>query len=66
MQMAERIKEGLISRGVNDYTAILQSKAIIYRILQRQAMTLSYVDAFWLLGVLFLAVIPLIIFLREK
>lgn len=66
LQMAERIKQGLISRGVNDYTALLQSKAIIYRILQRQALTLSYVDAFWLLGVLFLAVIPLIFFLREK
>jgi DHA2 family multidrug resistance protein len=65
-QMAERIKEGLIYRGENAYTAALQSKAILYHILQQQATTLSYVDAFWLLGVMFLAVIPLTFFLRGK
>jgi DHA2 family multidrug resistance protein len=66
MQMAERIKEGLIYRGENAYTAVIQSKAILYRILQQQALTLSYVDAFWLLGVMFLAVVPLTFFLKGK
>jgi DHA2 family multidrug resistance protein len=65
-QMAERIKDGLIYRGENAYTAALQSKAVIYHIMQQQALTLSYVDAFWLLGVMFLAVIPLTFFLRGK
>ena len=65
-QMAERIKDGLIYKGENAYTAAIQSKAILYHILQQQAVTLSYVDAFWLLGVMFLAVIPLTFFLRGK
>jgi DHA2 family multidrug resistance protein len=64
-QMVERVKDGLIYRGENAYTAAIHSKAIIYHILQQQAMTLSYVDAFWLIGVMFLAVIPLTFFLRE-
>ena len=65
-QMLERIKEALIYSGENAYTAAIQSKAIVYRILEQQARTLSYVDAFWLLAVLFLAVIPLTFFLKEK
>ena len=66
VNMAATIKAGLMSRGESAYTAAIQSKAIIYRIMQRQAMTLSYIDAFWVLGVMFLLVIPLIFFLREN
>lgn len=64
--MAERIKEYLIYRGENAYTAALQARTLMYHILQQQAMALSYVDAFWLLGVMFLAVIPLTFFLRDN
>jgi DHA2 family multidrug resistance protein len=65
-QMAEKIMDGLMHGGANAYIAALQSKAVIYHILQGQAMTLSYVDAFWSLGVMFLAVIPLTLFLRQR
>jgi MFS transporter, DHA2 family, multidrug resistance protein len=65
-QMADSIRAGLMHAGENAYTAAVQSKAIIYRLVQQQATTLSYVDAFWLLGIMFLAVIPLTFFLREK
>jgi DHA2 family multidrug resistance protein len=65
-QLIERITEGLIYSGQNAYTAAIQSKAILYRILQQQALTLSYVDAFWLLAVMFLAVVPLTFFLKGK
>ena len=65
-RMLEMIKAGLISRGESAYTAAIHSKAIIYRILQQQAMTLSYIDAFWILGVMFLLIMPLIFFLRDS
>lgn len=65
VRMLDTIKAGLISRGESAYTAAIHSKAIIYRIMQQQAMTLSYIDAFWILGVMFLLTIPLIFFLRE-
>jgi MFS transporter, DHA2 family, multidrug resistance protein len=64
--MTEAIKNGLISRGVDAYTAVIGSKALIYRILQQQAAMLSYTDAFRLIGYMFLAIIPLAFFLREK
>ena len=65
-RMAEAIKAGLISRGDSAYTAAIHSKAIIYRLVQQQAMTLSYIDAFWILGVMFLLMIPLVFLLRER
>lgn len=64
-KMAETIKAGLISRSESAYTAAIHSKAIIYRLVQQQAMTLSYIDAFWILGVMFLLMIPLVFLLRE-
>ena len=39
--------------------------ALIMRILQRQADTLSYLDCFWLLGIVFGALVPLV-FLMKK
>jgi DHA2 family multidrug resistance protein len=40
--------------------------AMIMNILQRQAETLSYVDCFWLLGVAFACMIPLIFIMRKQ
>jgi DHA2 family multidrug resistance protein len=40
--------------------------ALIMRILQRQAETLSYLDCFWMLGVAFACLIPLIFFMRKQ
>lgn len=64
-KMAETIKAGLISKGESAYTAAIHSKALIYRLVQQQAMTLSYIDAFWVLGVMFILIIPFIFFLRD-
>jgi len=32
---------------------------------QRQALVLSYIDAFWLLAVIFAALVPLVLLLRK-
>jgi DHA2 family multidrug resistance protein len=66
VRMAQTIKAGLISKSESAYTAAIHSKAIIYRLMQQQAMTLSYIDAFWILGVMFILIIPLIFFLRDN
>ena len=39
--------------------------ALLFRTLQRQADTLSYIDCFWLLGIVFGALVPLV-FLMKK
>jgi MFS transporter, DHA2 family, multidrug resistance protein len=40
--------------------------ALIMRTVQRQAETLSYVDCFWILGVAFACMIPLIFIMRKQ
>jgi DHA2 family multidrug resistance protein len=40
--------------------------ALLVRTLQRQAETLSYIDCFWLLGVAFACMIPLIFLMRKQ
>jgi DHA2 family multidrug resistance protein len=46
---------------------IAQRKAIgaMYGMLQQQAMMLSFVEAFWVMGVIFLAMTPLLLLLRN-
>jgi DHA2 family multidrug resistance protein len=48
--------------GSNPTTA---AYAIVLRNLSRQAATLSYIDCFWLLGVVFGAMIPLVFFMKK-
>jgi DHA2 family multidrug resistance protein len=42
------------------------SYALLMRVLQRQAETLSYVDCFWLLGIAFGAIIPLVFVMKKN
>jgi len=39
--------------------------ALIQRLLQRQADTLSYIDCFWLLGIAFAFMVPLVFFMKK-
>ena len=43
-----------------------QAVAMIYQIIQQQARMLAYVDDFWFLSAMFLAMIPLVLVLRHR
>ena len=51
--------------GLHGATATHQAQTVIYGNVQRQAMMLSFVDNFWLMAMICLAVIPLL-FLMKK
>ena len=38
----------------------------LYATVQRQALVLSYIDAFWLLAVIFAAMLPLVLLLKKS
>jgi DHA2 family multidrug resistance protein len=65
-QTFAQIKAALIHQGSSAYDAGIQAKAFIYQGLLRQANMLAFIDNFWLLGVLFLAMIPLVFLLRKN
>ncbi len=51
--------------GSNSVEASRKALGMIYGMVQQQAMMLSFVEAFWVMGVIFLAMIPLLFLLRN-
>jgi DHA2 family multidrug resistance protein len=64
-RVLESIRSGLMASGSDFFTATRQSYAALSVMLQRQAVMLSFIDVFQLLGMVFLLMIPLI-FLMKK
>jgi DHA2 family multidrug resistance protein len=59
------LTQALIQRGSDAVAAASQAQAMLYGMLQRQAMMLAFVDVFWLLAMVFLAVTPLVFFMKK-
>jgi MFS transporter, DHA2 family, multidrug resistance protein len=59
--MMEQMKAYFMSRGSDAYTATKQATGAIYGMVQKHAAMMSFVDAFWMLAVVFAVVIPLVI-----
>lgn len=55
----------LVSIGQSSVSAQKTALAIAYASLQRQAASMSYIDAFWMLGVMMVAMIPLVFIMRH-
>ncbi|MGH7349148.1 MAG: MFS transporter, partial [Candidatus Rokuibacteriota bacterium] len=54
------------SRGADPVTAEQQAWAHLYEMVQREALSLSFIDNFWRLVWIFVAVIPFVLFLRQR
>jgi DHA2 family multidrug resistance protein len=55
----------LMQAGSNLVQATAQANQMIYASIQRQASMLAFLDNFKMLGVIFLVLIPLIMFMRK-
>ena len=53
------------SHGSNPVAAAAKSLSAIYGMVQRQAAPLSFVEAFWIMGVIFFCMLPLLLLLRN-
>src|SRR5215831_14674261 len=65
VSMITSLKNGMMAAGMDAATAAQQAYAMAFGIVERHAAMLSYIDAFRLLAVLFVAVIPLILIMRK-
>ncbi|MGB7582559.1 MAG: DHA2 family efflux MFS transporter permease subunit [Sedimentisphaerales bacterium] len=59
------IQAMLVQQGTDIATAAIKAKTLIYGFVQQQAAMLAYLDVFWVLGGMFLLLIPLV-FLMKK
>jgi DHA2 family multidrug resistance protein len=60
-----RLTHVLIARGLDAVHAANLAQHLVYAELQKQAMMLSFVDNFWVMSVISLAVIPLMFLMRS-
>lgn len=51
--------------GSNQVAAAAKSLGAIYGMVQQQAALLSFVEAFWIMGVIFFCMLPLLLLLRN-
>jgi len=51
--------------GSNSVEAARKSLGAIYGMVQQQAALLSFVEAFWIMGVIFFCMLPLLLLLRN-
>jgi MFS transporter, DHA2 family, multidrug resistance protein len=65
IRMFEGAKEMFVQQGINAVDAAMKAKAVIYGFVKQQASMLAFIDNFWLLGVVFIVMIPLV-FLMKK
>jgi DHA2 family multidrug resistance protein len=61
----QALSQTLEQTGSNATQALGQAQATLYGMLQRQAMMRAFVDIFWLLGIVFLAVAPVVLLMKK-
>jgi MFS transporter, DHA2 family, multidrug resistance protein len=64
-QMLQQLQQAYIAAHGSTVGALHQAQAELYAVVQQQAAVLSYLDAFWLVGAVLVAMIPLVLLLRK-
>ncbi len=63
--LLDTLKNGLIVSGADPATATQKAYALAFGVVQQHAGMLAYLDAFFLLAVMFIAVLPLILIMKK-
>jgi DHA2 family multidrug resistance protein len=63
--LLEQMRAGFVARGADAVTAAQQARVALFARLQREAMMLSFTDIFRWLAFLFVAMVPLLLLMRN-
>jgi len=61
----QAMQQAFARNAASTVDSLHQAQAQLYAMVQRQALALSYIDAFWLLAFVFAAMLPLVLMLRK-
>lgn len=61
----QQVRAGLMAKGMDPSTATDQAYAVVFGMVQRHASMAAFVGIFRLLGIMFLALIPMILLMRK-
>ena len=62
----QRLQHAFLARSASAVDALHHAQAMLYSMVQKQASVLSYIDTFWVLAVVFMALVPFIFLLRKS
>ena len=60
------IRQMLVSKGSSMPDSLGQAHRVVYGMVQRQAAMKAFVDAFWIMGAIFILMIPLLLLMRRQ
>ncbi|HXE31316.1 MAG TPA: DHA2 family efflux MFS transporter permease subunit [Terriglobales bacterium] len=63
--LLSQLQAGFVARGNDATTAAHRALGALYGMLQQQSALLSFVEAFWLLAIIFLLMTPLVLIMRR-
>jgi len=63
--MFRGMQSWFMAHGADRVDAMHKSMGALYGMVQQQAMLLSFVEAFWVMGVMFLCMVPLVLMMRN-
>jgi DHA2 family multidrug resistance protein len=64
-QYFAKVQAMFVQQGTDIANATIKAKTLIYSFIQQQAAMLSYIDVFWVLGWMFLLMIPLVFIMKK-
>ncbi|PWT91311.1 MAG: EmrB/QacA family drug resistance transporter [Acidobacteria bacterium] len=64
-QMLQGLRNSMISHGSDAVTALQKSYGALFGMVQQQAAILSFNETFWLLAVMFAAMLPMVLLMRR-
>jgi len=59
------LKSAFVSRGADAATAVQRSYGAVYGMVQRQAAMMSFIDTFWVMAIVFIALLPVILIMQR-
>jgi DHA2 family multidrug resistance protein len=64
-QFLAGLKSAFVGRGSDAVTAVERSYGSAFGLVQRQAAMMAFIDIFWAMGLVFIALLPLILLMRR-
>lgn len=66
MELVEGLRRSMMAHGVDSVTALQRAYAAVFGRVQQQAALLSFNEAFWLLSIMFISMLPLVWLMRRQ
>jgi DHA2 family multidrug resistance protein len=61
----QKMQQAFLAQSASAADALHQAQALLYARVQQQAAALSFIDGFWALAVLFIAMVPLVLLMHK-